>query len=78
MIIRANNKKIYSLKNQYYSRTKKTFVKDAWRCGDDLGPGHNFCVCANTFKYLVRDWNLSTFGNVKARKDKLLQDLFEV
>lgn len=56
----------------------KNFGKDSWRCGDDLRPGLNFRICANTFKYLVRDWNLSTFGNVKAHKDKLLQDFFDV
>ena len=37
-----------------------------------------FRTCARTFKYMVKGWNKTTFGNLKERKKKILGDLAEV
>lgn len=46
----------------------KEFVKDAWKCNGGFNVMNNFRACAYTLKYLVKNWNKTTFGNLKVRK----------
>lgn len=43
-------------------------MKDAWKCNGGFNVTNNCRACANTLKYLVKNWNKTTFGNLKVRK----------
>lgn len=48
----------------------KDFVKNAWSYNGEFSPIDKFRAWAGTFKYLVKKWNKTTFGNLRnARKN---------